>query len=510
MVVLISRSGVAASESMAAHPDVSVRRRIDVRLGAVVLGTLIVVAAHFRPWEGGLLEEWALARDWQLNGGWNVLYAYVEWTISRPLHLIPTMLGLAISDGEPAGIFLVMAVVAAGQFLGVLWALGTVSRSFWLNAAVGLFIALHPLWPAGFLQRFLPAQTAALALIIAVGLMVRWLQQGRMRWLLSTFVALILGFAVYPGPAVVAPLAALAVALAVPASWKRRTAIVVTTTAATGLTTLYSIVIVRLVTPVGQNSYELSNIESSAVTSLQDLFRFVMGTYINYGALLLLGILAVVVLGAMLSLTGAIPDQAGWLMAGVAIVSPACAIVFFGSTAWLQDIDRVGYTTSLALALALLIWPITATGRQRRLQSVLLPAMALVAIAGCLVGIRQWQPFVQTQHRLLDALAPVVEQASDDESVVVVDRSGTFGYLYSFPLQYLQGAAYVSDRDLSKVWLCFPEAGAFPVPSGGVLCDPSEAGLDLRPAGSLAIGAGVVDFYIGSVDTSDFATEEFK
>ena len=503
-------SSASPKASTPERPVASSRVLAGARIGAVALGALLVFAAHFRPWEGGLLEEWALARDWQLNGGWRVLYAYVEWTISRPLHLIPTMLGLAISGGSPAGIFVIMGFVAVAQFAGVLWALRTISRSFWLNIAIGLFIALHPLWPAGLLQRFLPAQTAALALIISLGLMVRWLQRGRARWLIGTFVALILGFAVYPGPAIVAPLAALAVALAVPATWKRRVAVVATTTATTGLTTLYSIVIVRLVTPAGQNSYELSNIETSAVSGLRDLFRFVMGTFINYGAPLLLGILAVIVLGALLSLTGAIPNHAGWLMAGVAIVSPACAVVFFGSTAWLQDIDRVGYTTSLTLAVALMIWPITATGKQKRLEAVLLPAMALVAIAGCLVGIRQWQPYVQTQRLLLTALAPVVEEATDEESVVVVDRSGTFGYLYSFPLQYLQGAAYVADRDLSKVWLCFPDAGTFPLPSGGVVCDPTETGLNLRPAGSLAIGGGAVDFYIGKVDSSDFATKEFK
>lgn len=470
----------------------------------------MVFAVHFRPWEGGLLEEWALARDWQLNGGWRVLYAYVEWTISRPLHLIPTMLGLAISGGSPAGIFLIMGVVAVAQFLGVLWALRTISRSFWVSAAVALFVALHPLWPAGLLQRFLPAQTAALALIIALGLVIRWLQTGRVRWLIGTVVTLILGFAVYPGPAVVAPLLALAVALAVRSTWKRRIVIVAAATAATGLMTLYSIVIVRLVTPAGHNSYELSNIESSAVKGLHDLFRYIVGTFVNYGIPLLLGILAVIVLAAVLSLTGAIPNHAGWLMAGVAILSPACAVVFFGSTAWLQDIDRIGYTTSLGLAVALVIWPLTATGDPKRLEVAFLSGMAVLAILGCLIGIRHWQPFVQTQHRLLTALQPVVTEATGDESVVVVDRSGTFGNLYSFPLQYLQGAAVVADHDLSKVWLCFPEAGSFPVPSGGVTCDPTESGLNLRPAGTLAIDGGQVDFYIGKVDATDFATKEFK
>ena len=483
---------------------------LRVRVAALAFGSLAVFAVHFRPWEGGLLEEWALARDWQLNGGWRVLYAYVEWTISRPLHLIPTMLGLAISGGSPAGIFIIMGLIAVAQFLAIMWALRTISRSFWVSAAVGLFITLHPLWPAGLLQRFLPAQTAALALFIAIGFAIRWLQRGRARWLVCMCITLVLGFAVYPGPAVVAPLMALAVSIAIRASWKRRIGVVMAATGSTALMTLYSIVIVRLVSPPGTNSYELSNIESSAVKGAHDLLRYVVGTFVNYGIPLMLGIVAVIVLAAVLSLRGAIPNSAGWLMAGVAIVSPACAVVFFGSIAWLQDIDRIGYTTSLALAVALVIWPITAEGGPKKLETIFAVAMLVVAIAGCLIGIARWQPFVQTQHRLLSALSPVLKEAAVDEAVVVVDRSGTFGNLYTFPLQYLQGAAVVADHDLSKVWLCFPEAGQYPVPSGGIVCDPSASGLDLRPAGSVAFNGGDVDFYIGKVDSKDFATKEFK
>jgi hypothetical protein len=475
-----------------------------------VIGALLAFAAHFRPWEGGLLEEWALARDWQQNGGWQVLNAYVEWTISRPLHLLPTMLGLAIAGGSPAGIFAIMGLVAAAQFLAVMWALRPISRSFWVNAVVALFIALHPLWPGGFLQRFLPAQAAALAIMIAIGLAVRWLQQRRVRWLLWTCVALILGFAFYQGPAVVAPLMALTVALAVPANWRRRIAIVVAATASTAFMTLYSIVIVRLVIPAGTNSYELANMDVAAVKSARDLVRYIAGTFINNGSLLVLGILAMVALGAVLSLTHVIPNWAGWLMAGVAIMSPVCAVVFFGSTAWLQDIDRIGYTTSLALAVALMVWPMTGLGRQTRFETVLMSGIALVAVVGCLFGIVHWQPYVQVQHRLLGALSTVVEKAKGDEAVVVVDHSGTFGYLYTFPLQYLQGASIVANEDPTKVWLCFPESSPYPLPSGGVTCDPTSTGLHLRPSGSMALGGGSVDFYIGKVNAHDFEAKESK
>lgn len=480
------------------------------RRTVVIAGALVVFAVHFRPWEGGLLEEWALARDWQHDGGWAVLHSYVGWTLSRPLHLLPTMLGLAITNGSPTGIFAIMGLVAAAQFLAIVWALRPISRSMWLNVAVALFVGLHPLWPAGYLQRFLPAQTAALALFIALGLIVRWLQQGRTRWLIGTCITLILGFAFYEGPAVAAPLMALAVALAVRANWRRRVAVVATATAVTAVMALYSIVIVRLVTPVGQDSYELSNLDSSAVKGPRELVTYLAGTYVNAGALLVLGILAVVLLGAILSLTRVIPYAAGWLMAGVAIASPICAIVFFGSIAWLQDIDRIGYTTSLALAAALAIWPITAAGRQTWVEPIFAVALAAVAVVGCVIGIARWQPYVQIQHCLLSALEPVVKEATGDDAVVVVDHSGTFGYLYTFPLQYLAGAAVVADDDPTTVWLCFPESSQYPLPSGGVTCDPTSNGLDLRPAGALSMPGGEVDLYIGKVNAHDLDTKESK
>ncbi|MGL4340355.1 MAG: hypothetical protein ACRCSP_08040 [Rhodoglobus sp.] len=481
-----------------------------VRPAVMVLGALMVFAAHFRPWEMGLLEEWALARDWQLTGGWRVLFAYVEWTVSRPLHLLPTMLGLAIVGGSPTGIFVIMGMVAVLQFFSVLWALRSASRSFWVNIAVGLFFALHPLWPAGFLQRFLPAQTAALALVIALGLIIRWLQQGRARWLVGTCVVLLLGFAVYPGPAVVAPLMALTVALVIPSSWRRRIAVVVAAIVSTSVMALYSIVIVRLVTPTGTNSYELANIQVAVVKSARELVHYIAGTFINSGTLLVLGLLAIIVLGAILSLTKTVPNSAGWLMAGVAIISPMCAVVFFGSIAWLQDIDRIGYTTSLALVVALAIWPITTRDHPTRLEAIFVILLVVVAVAGCLIGISRWQTYVQTQHRLLGALSAAVEEAKGEEAVIVVDHSGTFGYLYTFPLQYLQGASIIFHEDPTKVWLCFPESSAYPLPSGGVTCDPSSKGLNLRPEGSLALDRGAVEFYIGRVDTNDFETKEFK
>lgn len=480
------------------------RNRAWLPLAIVVIGALVVFAAHFRPWEGGLLEEWAISRDLKVGGWWGLIQNYVEWSLSRPLHLVPTMLGLAAGGGAPSGIFLVMGLVAMGQYLAVIWALRPISRSTWVNVAVALFVGLHPLWPAGYLQRFLPAQTSALALMIALGFMIRWLQEGRARSLVGVCVSLVLGFAAYQGPAAVAPIMAVALALALRASWRRGIALVVGVTATSAAMALYAIVIVRLVTPAGQDSYELHNIAAAGVSGPSELVRLVAATFVTSGRFLVLGILAVVLLAAILSLTRTIPHEAGWLMAGVALVSPVCTVVFFGNTGWLSDVDRVGFTTSLALVVALVIWPLAAREHQRTLQSVLAAVLVVVAVVGGIIGIGTWQRYVQVQHQLLSALEPVVHEATGGESVVVVDHSGTFGSLYTLPPGYINGASLIANDDPTNVLLCFPGSTPYPVPAANVVCDPTSTGLDLRPAGKLTLPSGDVEFFIGDVDDDEF------
>ncbi len=480
-----------------AHSDATPTRRAWVRPTVLVLATLIVFTAHFRPWEVAFLEEWPLAADWNGNGGWAFAPNYFEWTLSRPLHLIPSLLGLAITNGAPSGIFAILGLVAAAQVPVVVWALRPVSRSFSLSLAVALFLALHPLWPGGFLQRFLPAQTAALALAIALGLLIRWLQSGRVRWIIWGCAVLLIGFLVYPGPAVAAPLMALAVALVVEATWKRRLWAVAAVTATSALMTLYSLVISRLISPDGK-SYETGNIEVAGVRSVRELVTYVQSTLFTQGELVLLGVLAVAILGAILALTGAIPHPAGWLITGVALVSPVTTIVYFGHTGWLSDIGRLGYVISLSLFIGLVIWPTSSTGRRVRLEMVLAGLLVLLSAIGGVRGIQHWQPYIETQHRLLEALGPVVREAGEGEVVVVIDRSGTFGLEPSFPLQYLASASRVWNDDDTPVWLCFEEPS--PVPGGAVLCDPKDTGEDLRLITTLTQPTGAVDIYIGRKD----------
>lgn len=461
---------------------------------ALVVGSLLVFAAHFRPWEVGFLEEWPLAADWNGYGGGAFAASYFEWTVSRPLHLFPSLLGLILGNGSPAGIFAVLGAVAVAQFLAIVWAVRPVSRSLWMSGAIALFFALHPLWPGGFLQRFLPAQAAALAMGVAMGLIIRWLRSGQARWIVSAAVVLLLGYLIYPGPTVAAPLMAAAVSLVVRSTWRRRIWAVTAITAASAIMTLYSLVIARLISP-GGTSYEIGNIEVAGVRSVRELITLVGSTLLSQGELVLLALVGVSILGAVLALTGAVSDSAGWTISLVAILSPLTTIVYFGHVGWLSDIARLSYVMSLGLFVALAVWVIASAERQVRLQSVIAALLVILSLLGALRGVQQWQPYIEVQHRLLDRLGPAVREAGDGEIVVVVDRSATLGLEPTFPLQYLASASRVWNHDDTPVWLCFPEGVA--VPSGGVVCDPKDTGDNLRLVSTAPQGPGTIDIYVG-------------
>ncbi|GAB3397246.1 hypothetical protein GCM10027515_01260 [Schumannella luteola] len=480
----------------------SLPRPAPLHLAVTVLGALLVAAAHFRPWEVAFLEEWPLSVDFTTGGSGAFTSDYGQWTLSRPLHLVLTELGLALGGGAPGAIFIVLAAVAVAQFLVVIWTLRAVSRAFWLPTAIAFVVAMHPLWPGGFLQRFLPAQTAALAFFIAAGLILRWLLRGQVRWIVAAALTLLVGLLVYPGPAVAAPLLAVVLALAVRASWRRRIVTVVVITATCAFMTLYSLVITMLIDPGGE-SYEAGNIAVAAVRSPRELVTYVAHTYLGSGLTLVAGILALAVLGAVLALSGVVSQRMGWLITGVALVSPATSIVYFGHVGWLQDIDRLGYVATLALVAGLLLWPLTSTGARPRVQTVIAIGMLLVTAVGVVRGIQHWQPSMQTQKQLLAELKPIVKKASGDEIVVVIDHSGTYGTQFTFPLQYLGSASRVMNQDSTPVWLCFDSTDPYQIPGGGVECDPDDTGTDLRLQTVVHRPGGDVDIYLSRKDSDD-------
>jgi len=465
---------------------------------ALAVVALVAFALHFRPWEVAFLEEWPLADQWQHDGFLSVV-STSGWTLSRPLHLVLTFVGLAIGGGSPAGIFAMMGLVAAALVVFTVWALRPVTRSFWVSLAIGAFAAMHPLFAGGYLQRFLPAQTATLGFVIAAGLLLRWLLDGRRRHLVGTFLALVLGLAVYPGTAVAAPLLALVIGLAADTTWRRRIAGVVAAIASSALVTLYSLVITRLIAPDTQ-TYETSNL-GGAVQGPRQFIELVGGTLIENGLSLVAGVIGIALLGAVLALTGAIRPTAGWIIAGTAIVSPLCTLVFFGNVAWLVDIDRIQYATSLGLLAALLVWGSTMTGALPRLTTVVAVLLVIVSIGGGVRGVRHWQPYIALQHQLFQELKPAMQKAKGDDIVTIVDHTGTFGGIYTLPQYYIAAAAHVMNDDDSPVWLCYEKGD--PANSGANLCEQKDTGTDLQLVTAYEVNGGEVDIYVGKPESDD-------
>lgn len=464
------------------------------------LGAALAFGLHFRPWEAGFLEEWPLAEFWKAEGGVAFFAQYGPWSLSRPLHLVPTAMGLALSGGAPGGIFVILGLTAAAQFLAFVWAVRPLRPSFWLASALGLVVALHPLWPGGYLQRFLPAQVAALGLIVAAGFFVRWLVAGRVRTLLFAMLAIIVGLCVYPGAAAAAGLVALVLALALNAPLRRRVWAVAAAIAAAALVTVYSLVITRLIAPDAP-TYESGNLAAGAAATPHEFVDYLIAVLSGPGLLILAGVVLVALLGPLLSLSGAVPHVTGWLVTGAAVVSPLCAVVFIGNAAWLQDPERIAYATSLGLIAALLVWPATSRQARLRLQVVVAAVLAVAAVWGGVRAVAYWQPYIALQHQLFEELAPVVAEASGDEIVVVVDHSGTYGSEYTLPQLYISSASHVMNDDDTRVWLCAlasdPRLGNTPV------CDPADTGDDLRLIKSFAVPNGSVDLFIGTPPQSD-------
>lgn len=457
---------------------------------ALIAGLIIVIALHFRPWEVAFLEEWGFAFDWQRFGLWGVIELMAEWTVSRPLHLVPTLIGLTIGNGAPGAIFIVLAAVAAGQLLLVLWALRPVVSSFWMRWALGMFLALHPVWAGGYLQRFLPAQTAALLLVVSMGLLIRWLLDGRRRSLVWACVVMFLALCVYPGPAAVGPLMALALALGIRSSTNRRKiAAVVAMTGTSALMTLYVLVISRIVVP--DSAYEQS--VGVMTVGLRDGITMVGTTLLSTGLPAVLSIIAVAVLGAVCSLTGATSNSAGWLISGVALASPLTAVVFYGNTGWLGDIDRLAYVISLTLFVALCVWAANTTGVRVRLEVVTVIVIVTVSVLGGVRGVLTWQPWVQLQHELLSEIGPVMAEAEGDEIVAVVDRTGALGTVGAFPAGFLMVAAIYWNDDGTRTIICPPPPED---PSDEAVCWAGETARDFRFQKTVQVPQGEIDVYI--------------
>jgi hypothetical protein len=205
-----------------------------MRMPDSVLAPVAVLAVfflHFRPWQGGLLEEWGLALAWNVEGIGGFA-ARLPLTLGRPFVLLPQYVGMALSNGGFVGPYAVLGFVAVAQLVAALWAVAPLTGIRSLRWAVALALALHPWWAAGDILRFLPAQVSVFGVVLWLGASVRFLAGGRSRWALLIVLAPAFGLLTYQAPAAALVLGSAVLAFATSATWRRRAALVCLTVGA--------------------------------------------------------------------------------------------------------------------------------------------------------------------------------------------------------------------------------------------------------------------------------------
>lgn len=418
------------------------------------LAALVVVAVHFRPWQGGLLEDWGLALAWE-NEGLGGLFARAPATLGRPLHLVPHYVGMAVSDGGFVGPYAVLALVAVLQLLGARWALACWAVPWGTSLVVALAIALHPWWIAGDVLRFLPAQVSVLGCVIWLGAAGRYLRTGRVLWVAVLVVAPMVGLLAYQAPSGSLAVGAVVLALVARGHPARRSVVVVAATVASvGAVLIWSVIIVPRLSP---SSYE-SLLLGGGIDLLASLRAIARTLLLHAPSVVALGVLtASGVVGLGLARLIA-PARVAYLLVAAAS-APLTALIYASQPLHLNDPERVslpvGVTLWLVIACAALCVP--AGWRGARLVGVL---AVVVIVLGAGAGYLAWTKLASHQEALIDAVEPLRAGLDDSAEIVVVDYSGRFGDVYTFLPPHLNIALDVSQGEGPDATLCTPVAVA--------------------------------------------------
>ena len=467
--------------------------------GTVFVAALVSAIAFlsvFRPWQGGLLEEWGITQLWD-QVGIAAVGQTLPATMGRPLHILPQYLGLAISDGGFVGQHLVLGAVALGQLWGAYWALGRLDSSRSLRLALGLLVALHPWWPAGDLMRFLPAQVAVLSAVVWLGAATRYLMDGGARWLVVVVVVPLLGLLTYQSAALALLLAAACLAVVLARSPRAGLIVVGATTAAVVLSFVWTVVASRLV----PDSY-LAALASGGAPDLSASVMAVVRTAALRG-------FGVVVLGAA---TGAVVIALGfaqrlapwraWTLLAVVVLSPLAAMVYATSPFHLNDPERV------VMPIGLTCWLVLATvshlvATEEGLRRVVVVSAVGAALIGGGAAYIQWSGFAAAQQSLLHAVDDVRGEVPSGQTLVVADGSGRYGDVYTLLPPHLDIAVNVEFGPGASTVLCTPDgvvrnhpfAAVYPIPTTES-CTPLLSRPGVTRLSSAETLLGPVDFYV--------------
>ncbi|RYV51339.1 hypothetical protein [Pengzhenrongella frigida] len=471
----------------------SLRRFGDAGVIAAVLTVFLV---HFRPWQGGLLEDWGLALAWDQEG-FGGFVSRLPMTLGRPLHLLPQYIGMAMSDGGFVGPYAVLGAVAVGQLLAARWAVAPLTSLRSLQWTLALAVALHPWWAAGDILRFLPAQVSVLACVVWFGASIRYLATGRWYWASVVVAVPLFGLLAYQAPAGALVMAAVLIALLRDTSIRRRITLVALTTAVVLAVVTWSVVLAPL---YSSDSYE-AQLESPSIALVASIRAILRTLALNaptaVAALILVGA-GVIALGFRQSLSAV----HAWLLLFALAATPLAAFTYASQLAHLNDPERV------ALPVGFMIWvvaccalPALSRDRQVRLAGVV-AALAGTALA-TVVGYGTWTTYAASQAVLVDSVQTVREAVPESARLVVSDPSGHFGDIYTLLPPHLNLALDAEYGPGADVELCTPAGVVRDHPTAAVYPIPTTPG-----CGALLDGIAVTS--LGALKTSEGTFDVFE
>lgn len=451
----------------------AIRRRVPL-LDAGTVVAIFAMALYFaRP----LLEEWGLALYFRVHGVDSYVTLAKKFPL-RPLQIAPSAVQSALFGEGSLAFAVTFGLLLVAKYAALRWAVGPFlpARVAWLTACLGT--VLIP-WAAAWRGRYGPAELSAAFLFIALGGVLRSREQGRVKWIVVAGVAVGLMLATYQALVVCAALLPVVALVGLPPPavardeavrvWIRRVAVAWSPIALGGA--LYGIYSLLAVDAAGSAGYEGVIVDSTtnrlsvsgAWSSIPDLYRTAYNDT-PWALPLFAGILALLVGGPISTLASRRARTAWTVGLGAALVLlPFMALAYIASTSYLRDADRVGFPVSVGFVLLTLTALLRFADAGRFPTPPAIERQLALAIPVVVAGLVLWTlPLARANLRdyqaedfLLSGTAIAVRDAHA-KSVVVEDRTGTLGDIYTLYQSAFWSALTLRGSVVTTATLCTP------------------------------------------------------